>query len=210
MPGTYGRITGGAMRSSSRTAADRADLLRLRGLAAILVIMIALTAGWSLLSLAISNRRQLAAFTTLSVGPGRGDLANFTVGPKWSVVPSETDPRLNYLLRRGDVDLTVSYITLVGRAQTAHLWEGMHQIIQITHPGMRLGPATTFTTLQGRSGISGSVTGAGNVGTATVVRDPGGTFAVEMLVTGPRHESRLNLLAADRVLRSLRMPAGRS
>jgi hypothetical protein len=192
---------------SGDAAVTRADTLRLRWLTVVILVMAALTIGWPLINMAVPNRRALASGTVLSLGPGQGDLARFTVGPGWSMVPSQTDPRLAYLLRRGHVELAISYVALLDRAQTAYLWTGLRQVIEVSNPGLRLGRPFAYKTAQGRRAARGVIIGPNDIGTATVVRNPSGAFAVEMIVISPRHASRVNIVAAHRVVRSLHMAA---
>jgi hypothetical protein len=192
---------------NSESAVRRGDTLRLRWLTAVLVVMALLTVGWPLINLAVANRRTLAAGTTLQLGPGQADLAQFTVGPGWSMVPSQTDPRLDYSLRRGGVDMTVSYVAVIDGAQPAELWAGLRQVIRVSDPGVRLGPPSPYTTAQGRKGAEGTLASREETGIASAVLDPSGAFAVEMILLGPRHVGRRNLAAAHRIMHSLQIPA---
>jgi hypothetical protein len=190
---------------SGDPAVTRADTLRLRWLTVIIIVMAVLTAGWPLINIAVPNRRTLTSGTILTLGPSQADLARLTVGPGWSMVPSQTDPRLDYVLRRGHVEMVISYVALIDRAQTAYLWTGLRQVIEVSNPGVRLGRPSAFTTAQGRRGTQGVLASAADIGTATVVGNPSGTFAVEMVLVSPRRASRANLAAARQLMRSLHM-----
>jgi hypothetical protein len=192
------------MRSGDR-AVTRADTLRLRWLTVIIFVMAVLTVGWPLINIAVPNRRTLTSGTILTLGPSQADLARLTVGPGWSMVPSQTDPRLDYVLRRGHVELAISYVALIDRAQTAHLWTGLRQVMEVSNPGVRLGRPSAFKTAQGRRGAQGALASSTDIGTAAVVGNPSGTFAVEMVLVSPRRASRANLAAARELMRSLRM-----
>jgi hypothetical protein len=134
-------------------------------------------------------------------------MAEFTVGPGWSMVPSETDPRLDYSLRRGAVDMTVSYIAVIDGAQPTELWAGLGRVLRLSDPGVRLGRPSAYVTAQGRRGEQGTLASPEDTGRATVVRSPSGAFAVAMILIGPRHAARVNLAAARVVMRSLKIPA---
>jgi hypothetical protein len=194
------------MRRSSDPAVTRADTLRFRWLTVVLVVMTFLTLGWPLIDVAVPNRRSLAAGTMLPLGPGQAELAKFTVGPGWSMMQSESDPRLDYALRRGNVDMIISFVHVISNAQTAELWSALRQVIQVSDPGVSLGPPSAFTTAQGRRGDRGSLTGPDERGTASIVRNNSGTFAVEAIVLGPRRASGANLAAAHLIVLSLHMP----
>jgi hypothetical protein len=193
----------------SETAVASADALRLRWLTVVVAIMAALTVGWQVLNITVPNRRTLVAGTMLQLGPSQGDLARITVGPGWSMVPSATDPRLDYSLRRGSVDLTISYVHIFDDAPTAQLWAGLRQVIQVINPGVGLGSPSPFMTAQGRRGDQGALVSRQDIGSAAVIRDRSGTFAVEAILIAPRRTSRANVFAAHRVIRSLEMPARR-
>jgi hypothetical protein len=194
---------------SSDPAVARADTVRLRWLTAVLIVMAVLTVGWPLVNLAVSDRRALAAGTMLRLGPDKTDMAEFTVGPGWSMVPSETDPQLGYSLRRGPVDMSVSYVAVINGAQPAELWAGLGKIIRLNDPGVRLGRPSAYMTAQGRPGEEGTLASPQDTGMATVVRSPSGVFAVAMILIGPRHAARVNLAAARRIMHSLQIPAPR-
>jgi hypothetical protein len=194
------------MRSDTGLPPANPERLRLRGLLIVIGIMAVLTLGWPLLNLAVANRRPIAPLTTLSVGPGRGDMARFTVGPGWSMQPSETDPRRDYALDRGPLDLSVSYVSLANGARGALLWSGLRQIVQISHPGIILGKPSPITTAQGHKGMTGTLTGAGLSGLATIVALPSRGFAIELIAVGPRHTSPANLQSTRLIMRSVVFP----
>ncbi len=192
---------------SSDPAVTRADTLRVRWLTVVVIVMAVLTLGWPLINLAVSNRSMLAAGTILRLGPGKADLARFSVGPGWSMVPSATNPRLDYSLRRGAVGMTVSYVPVINGAQPAELWAGLRNVVRISEPGFHLGPPSPYTTAQGRKGAMGILASPEDRGIATIVRSASGAFAIEMILIAPRHASLANLAPARRIMHSLRIPA---
>lgn len=196
------------MRSDTGLPPANPERLRLRGLLIVIGIMAVLTLGWPLLNLAVTNRNPLAPLTTLSIGPGRGDMARFTVGPGWSMHPAETNPRLEYSLQRGALDMSVSYVSLPDGAQGAQAWSGLRQIVQISHPGIILGKPSPITTAQGRKGMIGTISGAGLSGLATIVALPSRGFAIELIAVAPRRAVPANLQATRLVMRSVLFPGG--
>jgi hypothetical protein len=193
---------------SGDAAVTRADTLRLRWLTVVILVMAVLTVGWPVINVAVPNRRTLTSGTILSLGPGQADLVRLTVGPGWSIVPSQTDPRFDYVLRRGPVELAISYVALIDRAHIAYLWTGLRQVIEVSNPGIRLGRPSPYKTAQGRRGAQGALASPADIGTATVVRNPSGTFAVEMVLVSPRRAGRANLIAAQQLMHSIHMAAG--
>jgi hypothetical protein len=171
--------------------------------------MAVLTAGWPLVSSAVHNAGPVAAGTRLTVGASQPNVARFTVGPGWSMLRAGSDPRQGYLLRRGPVRVSISYVALVGSSQAAQLWAGLHTILRLSHPGVALSRPRPLLTAQGRRGLTGVVSGRGVLGTATIVAAPSRRFAIQMLVLGPRH-GRLALRSVElRLMRSLFFPAAR-
>jgi hypothetical protein len=197
--------SGGAA-AAFRGSADRGST-RLRWLAVIIAVMAVLTAGWPLVNRAVSDHRRLAANTKLSLGPSRRTAAVVTVGPGWVMRPGESNPRLVYHLDRGAVHLSIAYATLINDRQLDDLWSGLRTVIQVNHPGATLSRPIEIRTRHGTEGDFGLVRGPDLEGTASVFAGPSRQFAVEMVVEAPQQSARLNLLAAQRIMRSLVFPA---
>src|SRR4029077_3263283 len=106
--------------SSGGLRAASAGSLRVRWLLVVVGVIVLLTAGWPLLNTAISNRRMVAANSTLIVGPSHPNVAMVTIGRGWSLLADQTDPRQNYALRRGAIDLRISFVTVMSGNQMAH------------------------------------------------------------------------------------------
>jgi hypothetical protein len=191
-----------AMRSSGGAAAARPGSIRLRRLVIVIAIMAILTAGWPLLNLAVSNNRSLSARSKLIVGPNQKN-ASVMVGRGWSMQAGQSNPRLGYSLRRGQVAVAISYVNLIDKAHTALLWDGMRQLIQISHPGATLSRPRRVTSLHRLDGEAGVVSGRNLIGTAAVYSDPPRGFAIEIIEVAPRTTARANLLAAQRIIRSV-------
>lgn len=204
---SYAYITGGAMRSSGGSAAASGSSLRLRWLVIVVAVMALLTAGWPLLNLAVSSHRALAAKTTLTIGPSHSDASQVTVGPGWTLLPAQSDPRQEYSISRGRLDMKIAYVSLINRGQTPHLWAGLRNLVQLSNPGVRLSTPTAMTTAQGRRGVTGRLAGSSMFGIATIVADPSKAFAIEMVMLAPYRTRHVNMIAARRIIRSLRLPA---
>jgi hypothetical protein len=209
MPGIYKQIRGFIMHGSVGAAAAPRGSRRLRELVIVIVIMAVLTAGWPLINLAVSNNRRIAANTKLTVGPSRKDSAQVTMGPGWTMQAAETDPHLEYSLRRGGVMMSIAYIELLSRSDVDGLWRGMGQILRISRPGASLSRAVRITSAHGYPGDTGRITSRTMIGTAAVFANVPRQYAVEMVIVAPRRTPRLNLVAAQRIVRSLLFPATR-
>ena len=195
------------MHGSGGAAAAFRGSTRLRWLAVIIAVMAVLTAGWPLLSRVVSDHRLLAANTRLSLGPSHQNSAIVTVGPGWTMQSGETNPRLIYHLDRGGVHLSIAYATLINNRQVGDLWAGLREVVQVNHPGATLSKPVEVRTMHGSAGELGVVRARDLVGTASVFAGPSRRFAIEMVIEAPNRSARLNLLAAQRIMRSLVFPA---
>ena len=166
--------------------------------------MALLTAGWPLVNAVVADRQPLAAGTKLVIGNGTRSSAIVTVGRGWSVLPEQSNPVQGYLLRRGAVSLSILHVDLVNSSQVARLWSGLRRILLVSSPGVRLGPPVHFRTARGMLGLSGAVSTARKVGTATIVTGPSRQFAIVMLVLAPRGTHLVMRAAGARVVGSLR------
>jgi hypothetical protein len=169
--------------------------------------MAVLTAGWPLLNRIVSDHQRLAAHSRLVIGPGRKNSAIVTVGPGWTLRAGETNPRMVYLLSRGKVSLSIAYAALVSGRQVDELWAGLREVVQISHPGATLSAPVRVRTTHGYAGDVGLVKGPGLAGTASVFAGPSRKYAIEMIISAPESSARLNLVAAQRVMRSLIFPS---
>jgi hypothetical protein len=180
---------------------------RLRGLVTVVAVMAALTAGWPLASLAISDNKPLTAGQAFVIGPDTSRSARFAVGPGWSLRTTQSDPKQDYSLRYGKVDLSVTYVALSGRPPAARLWSGLGDILRVSNSTARLGRPRPVTDAQGRTGITGPVTEHGRSGTATIFPGPTGNFAIEMVILAPRSTTAASRVGARQVVRSIRFRA---
>jgi hypothetical protein len=197
------------MRSSGGAAAALPGSVRMRWLVVVVAIMAILTAGWPLLNLLVSNNRMITANTRLVVGSNQKN-ASVTVGPGWAMQSAESNPHLDYSLRRGTVDLAIAYVSLINQAHAAQLWDGLRQLVLINHPGASLSSPKPITSTHDTEGDAGLITDQNLIGTAAVYDDPSRGYAVEMIVVAPRSTARVNLVAAQRIIRSLLfLPASR-
>jgi len=182
---------------------------RIRALITVIAVVVALTAGWPLLNLTVSDNQPLAAGERLSIGPDTRHYAQFMVGADWSVRSSESDPKQVYSLRRDGVNMTVAYVTLISRVQAAHLWAGLLNILRVSNAAARLGKPATVTDAQGSKGLTGAVTEDGFSGTATIFPDLAAGFAIEMIILAPPSAAAAGRTDAQQVVRSIRFPATR-
>ncbi len=191
---------------SEHPAAGLGPSRRIRALVTVIAVMVALTAGWPLLNLTVSDHQPIAAGETLSVGPDSAHSARFAVGRGWSVRSSDSDPRRSYSLRRGRVDMTVTYVTVPSTSRPALLWSGLLDILRVSNAAYRLGTPGTAPDAHGNKAITGPVSDSGRSGTATILPDPAGGFAIEMIILAPPDASAARRSAAQQVMRSIRFP----
>jgi hypothetical protein len=181
---------------------------RLRWLLAVVSVMALLTAGWPLLNTAVSDKLPLTRGAALRIGPGGPNSATLRVGPGWSLRPAESNQARGYSLRRGAASLSIAYVTLAERSEAPLLWDGLRAILRIRSPGLRLGSPAAITSIQGRAGLTGTLTSRGAAGAAAIFVGPAGTFAIEVIGLAPWSPGGAAAIAAIRiVIRSLVFPA---
>ena len=188
---------------TGRRPAASTTKVRLRWLAIVVAIMALLTAGWPLLNSVASDRQPLAAGSKVTVGPGSASSGTVTVGPGWSVRPTQSDPTQQYVLRNGAVVLVIRHVALIGHSQSAGMWAGMREILSITNPGLRLGRPVNITTAHKLAAITGRILGQRLIGMATIVPGPSSEFAIAMVVLAPPRTSQAVIAAAHRIMASL-------
>ena len=76
-------------------------------------LVVLLTAGWPLLNTLVANELKVPAGTALRIGPSGPDSASVRVGPHWIMRPAQSDPSQTYVLARGDVTVSISYLALL-------------------------------------------------------------------------------------------------
>jgi hypothetical protein len=180
---------------------------RLRWLLIVVAVMVLLTAGWPLLNALVADNQKLAASASLRVGPSGPDSASIGVGPGWTLRPAESDPRQGYLLRRGPVTVSISYVTLARSYRPAGIWSGLRRDFRVSNPAVRLSRPAAVTSGQGRPGLSAIATGARSNGDVTAFVGPSGSYAIEIIVLAPRYAKWVAAAASLLLIRSLRFPA---
>jgi len=180
---------------------------RLRWLLIIVGVMVLLTAGWPLLDAVVSDKQQLAAGAKLRIGPSGPDSASVSVGPGWTLRPAESDPRQGYLLRRGDISVSIGYVALARAGRTTGIWSGLQRVLRVSNPGIRLGRPAAVTSRQGRAGLTATATSARTSGHVTDFLGPSGTYAIEIVVLGPSGAKPVAAAVSLLLIRSLRFPA---
>jgi hypothetical protein len=195
------------MHGSGGGAATPGGWARLRWLVIVVAIMAVLTAGWPLINLAVSDNRRVGANTRLTVGPSHRDSAQVTIGPGWLMQSAQSNPHMAYSLRRGGVTMSIDYVDLLSRSDVGELWSGMGQILQISHPAASLSAPLPITSVHGLEGDAGRVTSRMIRGTAAVFANRPRQYAVEIVVVASRRTPLANLVAAQRIVRSVLFPA---
>jgi hypothetical protein len=190
------------------TAIVASPRVRIRWLVAVVAIMVLLTAGWPLLDQIVADSRPLAAGTSLTIGPGGAATAKMSIGRGWRLMPAESNPRQQYLLRAGPALMTVSAAALPGPASDAELWAGMQQVLRVSHSGVRVGRMTPFISTTGQAGITGPVAIGAEAGTATVFIAPADMATLQVVVLAPRSDADRVLAATRLLIRSVTFLSG--
>jgi hypothetical protein len=175
----------------------------------VLAVITLLTAGWPLISDTVAGHRPIPAGTTITVGPTAAESGRVTVGPGWSVLTANSDPRQYYSFGRGALQLSVRYVSLSRPGENGPLIRGMRQILRISNLGVTAGRPRTITTADGSRGLIAVLSGPGRTGQAAVVVAPARAFAIEMVMVGPPSTLGAIHAAGLPVIRSLRFPAAR-
>lgn len=178
----------------------------LRRLIVVVAVIVLLTAGWPLVSLAVSDDHPVAAGQPLTIGPDSAHSATFTPGRNWVVRSAETNSMLRWSLSDGPVNVSVIWVTLIGPSQVGRLWPGLQRILQVDDASARLGEPASVTGAAGR-GQAGPLTANGWAGQAAVFADPAADFAVEIISVAPVQDRAAARAAAALATGSLRFPA---
>jgi hypothetical protein len=173
----------------------------------VLAVIVALTAGWPLVSAMVSGNRPLAPGTTVTVGPSAADSGRVTVGRGWSVLTANTNPRQFYSLGHGALRLSVRYVSPIKLARPGELWQGLRQMMRVANPGVSPGRLQVITTRAGDRGLTAALSGHGQTGRAAVFPAPARRFAIEMIMIGPPSTARTIRTAGLPILESLHFPA---
>lgn len=168
-----------------RTADRRGRRAPWWGPPAVVAVMALLVAGWPFLASRLSDDRALPAGAVLRVGPGNGDQAWFTVGDGWTMSESETLPSLEYVLTRGDTELSVAYLSLMSSDYADRLWDGLRRSARVSSSDARLGPPSPVVAVGGARGSVGDLTQGDERGTAAVYPAPDDSFAIRFVALAP-------------------------
>jgi hypothetical protein len=169
-------------------------------------VMAALTAGWPLVSRAVSGDQPAAVGQLLTIGPGGSNSAQFDPGPGWVIDSAVSDPLQGWRLERGRVDVTVLYVNLLSPSQAGRLWPGLGNVLRLGESSARLGRPVALT--GSPAGLTGPVTANGRAGQAAVLPDAAADFAVEVVSLAPAVDSAAARATTALAVRSLRFPAG--
>jgi hypothetical protein len=180
---------------------------QLRSLIIVVTVIVVLTVGWPLVSLAVSDDQPVAAGQPLTIGPGGSHSATFTPGPDWGVHSAETNTIERWSLSDGPVDVAVAYVTLISPSQVGRLWPGLGRTLLLGDASARLGRPATFTSADGGRGLTGTVTANDWAGQAAVFVGPGAGFAIQIVSVAPVQNVAAAQAATALVARSLRFPA---
>ncbi|QIQ01112.1 hypothetical protein [Streptomyces liangshanensis] len=152
--------------------------------AGILLVVLALTVGWSLADGALDDDEPVRDNTELVLGPGDDTLVLRVVGEGWQLSKAGSDTGSGLSLSRDGVDFTASYVAvpLTTTADAGELWPGLRRIQSAVDSDSVLGPPTTATSAGGAPGATGTLRRDGRAGRAAVWVSPGQDYAVEITV----------------------------
>jgi hypothetical protein len=175
-------------------------------LIAVVGVVAVLTAGWPLVSSAVSGNQPAAAGQVLTIGSGDSGSATFDLGPGWVIDSAVSDPLEGWKLKRGQVDVAVLWV-LLNPSQASRLWPGLENILRLGDTSARLGRPVAVAGSPAGAGLTGPVTENSQTGEAAVLPDAAADFAVEVVSLAPAGDSAAARATTALVVRSLRFPA---
>jgi hypothetical protein len=176
-------------------------------LIAVAGLVAVLTAGWPLVSSAVSGNQPAAAGQVLTIGSGDSGSAKFDLGPGWVIDSAVSDPLEGWRLKRGQVDVAVLWVMLLNPSQASRLWPGLENILRLGDSSARLGRPAAVAGSPAGAGLTGPVTENSQAGEAAVLPDAAADFAVEVVSLAPAGDSAAARATTALVVRSLRFPA---
>jgi hypothetical protein len=182
---------------------------RVGWLVAVTGLIVALAAGWPLVSSAVSGNQPAAAGQVLTIGTG-ADTAQFTPGPGWVIRTARSDPAQGWNLERGPVHVSVLYVLLLSPSQAGRLWTGLGDTLRLGGPSARLGLPVALASASGlarRPGLTGPLSDNGLIGQAVIIPDAAERFAVEIVSVAPAGDAAAARATAVRVAGLMRFPA---
>ncbi|MGC0416655.1 hypothetical protein [Embleya sp. AB8] len=170
---------------------------------AVVAVLVLLVGGWSLIDSAIAGDKGIRAGTVFRVGPDDRHYAWFRVGPGWTLDQAATTPSQVFVLRHGDVDLSVAYLSLPRTEDADALWTGLRDTVRVADRHARLGAAGPTIAAAGARGLVGTLTQSGDIGRAVIYPGPGNTFAIRLIALAPPATAAAQWPPVQDVLRSL-------
>jgi hypothetical protein len=174
--------------------------VRWRPVIAVLAVIALLAIVLPFIAEHFDDVQPVAADTALPIGPGvQAFIAVPTEG--WVMSKAASDPDRGYELAREGVGLSVRFVPLLSAKTPQELWAGYQKVITVS--GGTLGPPVPTQTASGFPGLTGPLTGDGNVGSASAFLSPDHLEAVEFRVIGPPDATTDQIEAAGQVVASL-------
>lgn len=193
---------------------NRAGLLGTLGIAGVLA---AFGLGLPLIDSAIAGNQSLPPGTVLQVGQANGRgvrQVSFKAAPGWVLRRGGSDLSTSVSLSKGPTVFAVSVVSLppdpkTGRYPTLpQLWKGLGKLVPLEWNAQLRTDTIPVTTRQGVPGLTGGLTGAGHIGTASVfaVEDEG----AEAVAAGPPADFSDEIDQVRAMVRSIRFLKART
>ncbi|WP_406281920.1 hypothetical protein [Embleya sp. NBC_00896] len=174
---------------------------------AVVAVLALLAGGWPLINAWISGDERVEEGTVFRVGPA-DHRAWFRVGAGWTLDRAATKPSRRFVLRHGDVDLSVVYISLPSAEDADHLWSGLRDTVRVADRDARLGPPGPLIADDGAAGMVGTLTRSGRSGRAVIYRGPEDAFAIRLIALAPPDTPDPEWLPIRTAMRSLTFTEG--
>ncbi|MFI6582267.1 hypothetical protein [Embleya sp. NPDC050493] len=170
---------------------------------AVAAVLVLLAGGWPLIGSWIAGDERVTAGTVFRVGPDEHHRAWFRVGSGWTLDQAATTPSRVFVLRHGDVDLSVAYISLPRSDDADALWSGLRETVRVADRHARLGPPGPVVADAGAQGMAGTLTRGGDTGRAVIYPGPDDAFAIRLIALAPPDSTDPEWLPVRDVMRSL-------
>jgi len=179
----------------------RRSLPRWLGVAAILVVIALITAGWPVINSWISDRQDLPDGTVLRIGSGTERATVRLSGSGWQVSKSQSDPLRSYDLRHGAVQLTIDYASLLSAKDARNVWAGATRLVEVS--GGRVGTVEKTHTRRDVPGQTATLVQQGDLGRLTTYVAPDKMYALQFVELGPTDAPVADRAAAQAVVRDV-------
>lgn len=171
-----------------------------RPVLAVLAVIAVLAVGVPFVADRLDDAQPVPAGTALPIGPGAQAFIAVP-SPGWIMSKTSSNPDQGYDMSREGIGLSVRYVPLLSAQTPQELWTGFQRVIKVS--GGTLGAPVETRSGTGFPGLTGPLSGGGNVGIASAFLSPDREEAVEFRIIGPPDATTEQIDAAEQIISSL-------